>query len=138
MTVAGDLCGWPEHETKSRLSSVFSRAEAAARGERIEYLGGHRDPRYRYNDSTLVEMLAITEDEMRSGIISSSAEVPVKIAIECARPSRENFVTIRGSMLHDAPMQGALALSTNEIWQIGTFLARRWQDAKGRQLQETA
>jgi hypothetical protein len=66
ITVAGNICGWPESETNSRLSSVFSRAEAAARGERIDYLGGQRDPRYRYKDSTLVEMLAVTEDEMRT------------------------------------------------------------------------
>lgn len=41
-------------------------AEAAARGEWIEYRGRDRDPRYRYEDSTSVEMLAVTEDEMRA------------------------------------------------------------------------
>jgi hypothetical protein len=64
-SMASDICSWPESETKSRLSSVFARADAAFRGERIEYLGGHRDPRYRYKDSTLIEMLGVSEEEMR-------------------------------------------------------------------------
>jgi hypothetical protein len=64
-TLADDICGWPEHETKARLSSVFSRMAAACRGERIEYFGGQRDPRYRYRDATMVEMLGVTDQEMR-------------------------------------------------------------------------
>jgi hypothetical protein len=55
-----------EQDTVSRMGSVIARAEEAARGERVEYRGKRIDPRYRFRTDTIVEMLGITEAEMRS------------------------------------------------------------------------
>ena len=57
---------WRERETASRMSSVIARAEQAARGERIDYRGRMVDPRYRFRTSTIIELLDITEAEMRA------------------------------------------------------------------------
>jgi hypothetical protein len=45
---------------------VISRAEKAARGEKIEYRGLLTDRRYRFKDQTAVEWLHIREEEMRA------------------------------------------------------------------------
>jgi hypothetical protein len=58
--------GWRERETLSRMSSVIARAGQAARGERVEYRGRQIDPRYRFRTNTIVELLGITETEMRT------------------------------------------------------------------------
>jgi hypothetical protein len=57
---------WREQETVSRMSSVIGRAERAARGERVIYRGKEIDPRYRFRTDTIVELLDITEAEMRA------------------------------------------------------------------------
>ncbi|WP_159718581.1 hypothetical protein [Geminicoccus flavidas] len=57
---------WSTRETDSRMSSVIRRAEYAALGRKIEYGGRLVDPRYRFCTETIVEMLGITENEMRS------------------------------------------------------------------------
>ena len=65
--LARDVTGghWDERETTSRMSSVIRRAEDAALGRQIEYQGRLVDPRYRFRTETIVEMLEITEAEMR-------------------------------------------------------------------------
>jgi hypothetical protein len=50
MTLAQQVGGWSESETRGRLSAVISRAEKAARGEKIEYRGLLTDRRYRFKD----------------------------------------------------------------------------------------
>jgi hypothetical protein len=57
---------WSERETSARMSAVIARAEQAARGERIEYRGKLVDPRYRFRTETIVDLLGITETEMRA------------------------------------------------------------------------
>jgi hypothetical protein len=64
--LARQVGGWSEAEAGARLQAVFARAEAAARGERVEWRGRPIDPRYRLRDATIVEWLAITEAEMRA------------------------------------------------------------------------
>lgn len=55
---------WSEGELRSCLTSVQARLEAAARGETVEYEGQQVDPRYRFSNSTLVDWLGITGEEM--------------------------------------------------------------------------
>jgi hypothetical protein len=68
MALADQATGgcWREQETSSRMSKVIARAEQAARGEKIDYCGREVDPRYRFRTSTIIEMLEITEAEMRA------------------------------------------------------------------------
>jgi hypothetical protein len=55
---------WSDNETHHRLTCVIQRAEAAGRGECIEWHGHRVDPRYRLCDETIVRWLNITEQEM--------------------------------------------------------------------------
>lgn len=57
---------WSEGETRSRMSAVIRRAEQAARGEKVEWRGRLVDPRYHFRSDTIVELLAVTEAEMRA------------------------------------------------------------------------
>jgi DNA-binding CsgD family transcriptional regulator len=56
---------WRPWELSSCISTVVSRAEAAARGETVEYDGKSRDPRYWFKNATLVDWLGVTSDEAR-------------------------------------------------------------------------
>lgn len=55
---------WTEHELTSCVSSVQARLEAAARGETVAYGGQAVDPRYRFRNSTLVDLLQVMPEEM--------------------------------------------------------------------------
>jgi hypothetical protein len=56
--------GWGEAETRSRMSTVISRAHAASAGETaVEWNGQHRDPRYRLTNRKIIEDLGITPEE---------------------------------------------------------------------------
>ncbi len=57
--------GWTEAHTRSKMQSVFRTAHQAARGERVQYGGIEVDPRYRFKNQTIIELLEITADEER-------------------------------------------------------------------------
>jgi hypothetical protein len=57
---------WRERETLARMGAVIARAERAARGEKVEHRGRLVDPRYRFRTDTVVELLGVTEAEMRA------------------------------------------------------------------------
>lgn len=57
---------WTDVQIKSCASTVYTRAHAAARGERVEFNGTLVDPRYRFRNATLIELLEITADEQRA------------------------------------------------------------------------
>lgn len=63
--LAREVGGWDEREARSRLQAVLSRAFAAARGERVEWMGQQVDPRYRMRTETILEWLEITPEEQR-------------------------------------------------------------------------
>lgn len=54
---------WTERETRSRVSAVLKRLEQFRRGETVEYQGRQVDPRYHLRTSTILDWLAITEQE---------------------------------------------------------------------------
>jgi hypothetical protein len=132
-TIAGDICGWSEHETKSRLSSVLSRAKAAARGERIEYLGGHRDPRYRYKDSTLVEMLSVNEDEMRT--LSLRHLVTDDIKRERDRERKIDKLRAAGVVRRATYLSNSL--SQTKPWVQDGISRRTWERRRARNVTST-
>jgi len=57
---------WGEREAAARLGAAIARAERAAWGERGEHGGRLVDPRYRFRTDSIVELLGITEAEMRA------------------------------------------------------------------------
>ncbi len=57
--------GWTEGHTRSKLQAVFRTAHSAARGERVQYAGVEVDPRYRFKNQTIIELLEINADEER-------------------------------------------------------------------------
>ena len=60
--LAHEIGGWTEGKAHSKLSSVMSRAHAAARGgERVEFAGAKMDPRYRFRNQTIIELLDFGE-----------------------------------------------------------------------------
>ena len=68
VALANQLTGghWSERETASRMSAVIKRAESAARGEKVDWRGRLVDPRYRFQSRTIIDLLEITEAEMRA------------------------------------------------------------------------
>jgi DNA-directed RNA polymerase specialized sigma24 family protein len=56
---------WGDSEARACAFSVVQRAQASARGERVEWNGQSRDPRYRIRTSTIIERLEITADEQQ-------------------------------------------------------------------------
>jgi hypothetical protein len=57
--------GWTEGHTRSKMQAVFRTAHQAARGERVQYAGVEVDPRYRFKNQTIIELLEITAEEER-------------------------------------------------------------------------
>jgi len=60
-----DYANWSEGETRSRMQAVVSRARSATLGEKTEWQGRQRDPRYRLTNQRLIEMLQIASGEQR-------------------------------------------------------------------------
>jgi hypothetical protein len=58
--------GWTEGHTRSKLQAIFRTAHSAARGEKVQYAGVEVDPRYRFKNQTIIELLEITADEERA------------------------------------------------------------------------
>lgn len=66
---------WTADDLQSCAASVYSRAQAASRGESVEFGGRAVDPRYRWRNRTLIERLGITPQEERElGTIISADE----------------------------------------------------------------
>ena len=68
IALADEVTGgrWSERETRARMSAVIARAEQAARGQKVEHRGRLVDPRYHFRTSTIIDILDITEAEMRA------------------------------------------------------------------------
>jgi hypothetical protein len=47
------------------LQSVFRTAHEAAKGKKVQYSGFEVDPRYRFKNQTIIELLEITAEEER-------------------------------------------------------------------------
>jgi len=63
LVLGRDYAGWSEVETRSRMQSVISRAHAASVGDKVEYNGQQRDPRYRLTNKWIINTLGITPSE---------------------------------------------------------------------------
>jgi len=56
---------WNEGEVRSRMDAILKRARLAFKGEKVEWKGQQRDPRYWFKRQTIIDWLAIEPDEMR-------------------------------------------------------------------------
>jgi hypothetical protein len=63
--LALQVASWDGAESQSRLQAIFKRVHMAARGETIEWRGERIDPRYRFKNQTIIELLEIEDWEMR-------------------------------------------------------------------------
>ena len=54
---------WTKAHARSKLQAVFRTAHRAARGERVEYAGMEVDPRYRFKNQMIIDLLEITADD---------------------------------------------------------------------------
>lgn len=79
---------WSTPELESCVSSVQSRLEAASRGEAVSFFGQPVDPRYRFRNTTLVDWLDISDDElphMRTIVTRDEAKRRDRLRKESAR-----------------------------------------------------
>lgn len=92
--VASQVAGWSDRECRSRMCTVIERARQAYRGQLQEFEGKPVDPRYRISTKWIVDVLGITETEMRSGdfrsLVSPELRRENRTADERARWRREN------------------------------------------------
>jgi hypothetical protein len=56
---------WDGRESRSRLSAVMKRARMAADGQTVQWGESRVDPRYRFRNETIIELLEITPEEER-------------------------------------------------------------------------
>jgi hypothetical protein len=63
LVLGRDYAGWSEAEIRSRMQAVISRAHAASAGDKVEWNGQQRDPRYWLKNKTIIDMLGITPSE---------------------------------------------------------------------------
>ena len=86
-------------EMASQFDVVIRRAEQAARGERVEWLGSRLDPRYRLRDQKIIEWLEITEAEMRTLGLRHLATPEIKRELE--RQRKTNWRRRQGMIRRD-------------------------------------
>ena len=63
--LARDRGCWEDDESRVRLQAVLKRARMAAAGKTVEWRGRQVDARYYFSTETIIERLAITQDEQR-------------------------------------------------------------------------
>jgi hypothetical protein len=63
MAFGREVAGWSEAETRSCISTVLSRAYAAADGKTLEWQGQQRTTRYYLTNEEIIRRLRITPDE---------------------------------------------------------------------------
>lgn len=121
--LAAEVAGWDEAETKARMSAVQKRAELAALGERITFRGTDVDPRYRMRNETIIERLAIIEEEMRGANLRHLITPDMKRERERARGERRR----REAGAIDRRIYEANSLSQLRPWEAEGISRRTWE-----------
>ena len=118
---------WSAAEVRNCVASVVARADAALRGEKLEFNGRQVDPRYMFRTETLLSLLDITsEEEMQMATIISKPEARRRDA-ERARQARARAgATKRADYEADAADRRTQALTlrlAGETWaEVGSVL----------------
>jgi hypothetical protein len=106
---------------------VVVRPERAQRGEKIQYRGRFIDPRYRFRTATIVELLGITEVEMRA--CGFRHLVSPEFRRERHRLDEETRRRALGAM--PRPAYEANALSRAKPWEAQGISRRTWYRRRG-------
>jgi hypothetical protein len=118
---------WSERETSARMNAVIARAEQAARGERIAYRGKLVDPRYRFQTATIVDLLAITEAEMRAGGFRHLVSVDLERELERQRWHERRAAA--GGLPRAEYLERSLA--RQRPWEVEGISRRTWYRRHG-------
>ncbi len=112
---------WTTAEVQSCVCSVVARAEAASRGETIEYQGQKKDPRYWFKNQSLITLLDMSEDEERQMITIISPEESKRRDAERARAARKEAGAVERatyiSNVDSRRSQAALLRGQGKSWQ---------------------
>lgn len=77
--LAKEVAGWDDTECKDRMHAIIRRAGKAGKGETITWNDQEIDARYRFQDSTIIEWLNITEAEMKELGFKHLVDVNIKL-----------------------------------------------------------
>ena len=129
VALADEVTGgcWRERETLARMGAVIVRAERAVHGETVEYRGRLVDPRYRFRTDTVVELLGVTEAEMR--VCDFRHLVSPEIRRERHRLGEER--RRRASGMVPRPEYEAGSVSRLEPWRAEGVSRRTWYRRRG-------
>jgi hypothetical protein len=118
---------WSSAEINSCVTSVLSRARAAAAGEKIEYQGRQVDPRYLFRNTTLLALLDITPaEETQLSTIISKEEARRRDAARARARRQAEGATSRERYEADAAIRGEKAVALRGVgksWgEVGEML----------------
>jgi len=119
---------WGEREAAARLGAAIARAERAASGERVEHGGRLVDPRYRFGADTIVELLGITETEMRACGLRQLVSPEIR-----RERDRERWHARRAAA--DRPSRAEYrdrSLSRRKPWEAEGVSRRTWERRRAR------
>ncbi|SOD97217.1 hypothetical protein [Caenispirillum bisanense] len=122
---------WTDHETDSRMSTVYRRAAAAARGETLNWNGEVIDPRYRFRASTIVEWLGVTPAEMRDAGLRAiiNADLRRQLATEREKARRRRLGVVDREE-YRAEVQAGSAKATRPWEALGMSRATWYRKGK--------
>jgi hypothetical protein len=131
--LAREAGSWSEEHAAGKLASVVNRTYAAFRGQRAEWRGIELDPRYRYSNKRIIELLEITPEEERemNTIISEDErrrrdrEEKQRERREAGMMSREQYEGRAAERRREAPKLRSEGRSVKEIATILGISERR-------------
>jgi hypothetical protein len=141
--LAREAGSWSEEYTAGKLASVVNRTYAAFRGEHVEWRGWEFDPRYRYSNQRIIELLEVTSEEEREmkTIISEDErrqrdrEEKQRERREAGMMSREQYEGRAAERRREAPKLRSEGRSVKEIAAVlGVSERRVKQLLKGSRL----
>lgn len=126
-----EKAGWSEAETRSRMHTVIQKAWSAFEGNKEEWGGQQRDPRYRLTNCDIIQRLGITPDEEQEMkvIISNETKRPRNTAQQKqrrrsrgVRPREEYVADTRERRQHDRRRARELRDRKMRLREIGREL----------------
>jgi hypothetical protein len=119
--------GWSEAEIRSRMQAVISRAQAASVGNKVEWNGQERHPRYWLKNKTIIDMLGITpSEEKEMQVLISKATKRHRDRERKASERRARGAKPRDEYLAEAKQKRSIALELHQqgmsLREIGKIL----------------
>ncbi len=108
---------WDGRESRSRLSAVMKRAKMAAEGQTVQWGESRVDPRYRFRNETVIELLEITPEEEREMVTLISKD-------ERRRRHRETDMKRRRGVEGKVPREKYTATAEQRKIRAGELRAR--------------